>query len=505
MDFRGLLQNKNFIYSLLGFNLLLRILAAAFTTLGNDEVYYTLYARWPDIAYFDHPPMVGWMIWLTSFGMHLKHEFFIRLGALFIGSANVYLLWLCGKLLRNQVTGNIAALLGSASFYVSVIAGVFVLPDTPQSFFWMLSVYFFLKYIFNEENKFLYFFGLTAGLALLSKYHGIYLWFGAGLYFLLYDRRKLLCPHFYLAAVLSFLIFLPVVIWNFNSPYSGLGYHEGRVGSSSLLPNFKFFFPELFGQIFYNNPFNVFLAVSALVILKKNKSEFFNSKVKFLLLVGLPLIFTTLIMAMYNKTLPHWSGPGWFSMILIAAFVFSDEKNLMLKKLSISLKGAVILFVSVIVLALFQVGTGFLLGNPNAPTEKLGKDDFTVDLSQWKRVGKALNNEIPENSVIVTHNWFPAAHVTHYFGDGKNVRVYVSGNSEKKHQYLKINKDLGEISPNDPSYYISVSHYYQKPDSLLMKDFDTLSPRKIIPILQNGHQKVNVFLWKIKAKKKLVP
>lgn len=505
MNLTKLLSDKNFIYKLLIFNFILRLAAAAFTTLGNDEVYYTLYAKYPDTAYFDHPPMVGWMIWLTSLGMQLWHEFFVRFGALLIGSANLWLLWLCGRNLLDIVAGNIAAILGSASFYVSVIAGVFVLPDTPQSLFWMLSVWLFLKFLDTSKNQFIIFFGIFAGLALLSKYHGIYLWLGAGLYILLFDREKLKKPSIYLSALISLIIFLPVIMWNLQSPYSGIGYHEGRVGSFSILPNFKFFFPELFGQIFYNNPFNAFLVVSALILLKKNKTAYLNSKIKFLLLAGLPLIFTTLGMAMYNKTLPHWSGPGWFSLILVAAFVFSDEKNLNLKKLKTGIKGSQILFVSVVVLALFQVGTGFILGNPAAQSEKLGKDDFTADLSQWRRIGKEMEKKIPKHSVIITHNWFPAAHLTHYFGDRNQVKVYVSGDSERKHQFLKINKDLGEISPGDRAFFVTASNFYQAPDSLFMKDFDTVSTRQMLPIVQNGRKKINIFYWKVKAKRVLIP
>lgn len=496
------LRDKNFIYKLLIFNFVLRFAVAVFSTLGNDEVYYTLYAKYPDYGYFDHPPMVGWFIWLTTFGMHCISEFFVRFSSLVFGSFNIFLVYLIGENLRNEISGNLAALLASASFYVSVISGVFILPDTPQSIFWMLSLWIFIKFLDKKTNSLLILFGVFVGFALLSKYHAVYLWLGAGLYALFFDRKILLKPAFWLSICISFLIFAPNIYWNLHSTYSGIGYHEGRVGSGSLLPNFKFFFPELFGQIFYNNPFNAFLVISALVLLKKNTSAYLNSKIKFLLLTGLPLVFTTLALAMYNKTLPHWSGPAWFSLILISAFVFSDQQNLKFKKLIFSLKGSMILFSTVIILGLFQIGSGFILGNPNAETEKLGKDDFTVDLSQWRKIGEELKKEIPENSVIITHNWFPAAHLTHYFGDENKVKVYVFGSSDKQHQYLKINKDLGEISPQQNVYYVSVSHYYQEPPTELTDFFENISSRKTLSITQFGRKKVNVFIWKLNGLKR---
>ena len=56
MNFR----KKTFLLIALAF--LLRLIIAASIGLGNDEVYYRLYAEQLQWNYFDHPPMVGWLI-----------------------------------------------------------------------------------------------------------------------------------------------------------------------------------------------------------------------------------------------------------------------------------------------------------------------------------------------------------------------------------------------------------------------------------------------------------
>ena len=32
----------------------------------SQEAYYWTYAQHPDLAYFDHPPMMAWLIWLGT-------------------------------------------------------------------------------------------------------------------------------------------------------------------------------------------------------------------------------------------------------------------------------------------------------------------------------------------------------------------------------------------------------------------------------------------------------
>ena len=155
------------------------------TDLGNDEVYYVNYALFPDWSYFDHPPMVGWMIWLTTLMQKLVlSPFFVRLGALIIGTLNLWIVYRIGYLLKDRWVGNVSALLLSSSFYSSIIVGTFVLPDTPLSIFWLLAVYFFLTFIKSKNTNIsaLLLFGLFVGFAALSKYFAIFLWLGIGVY-----------------------------------------------------------------------------------------------------------------------------------------------------------------------------------------------------------------------------------------------------------------------------------------------------------------------------------
>jgi hypothetical protein len=62
------------LYQLLIISTAIRLVLSGLMDLSNDEVYYILYARYPEWNYFDHPPMTGIAIWLSTIGLHINHE-----------------------------------------------------------------------------------------------------------------------------------------------------------------------------------------------------------------------------------------------------------------------------------------------------------------------------------------------------------------------------------------------------------------------------------------------
>jgi hypothetical protein len=507
--FESFLISPKSIAWIIVINLIVRVALIPFTCLGIDEVYYTLYALYPDFSYFDHPPMVGLLIRLSTFNLaFIFNDFFVRLGSIVIGSLNIYLIFRIGTLLKDKAAGLIAALIISSSFYCSVIIGIFIIPDTPLSIFWLLSLFLFLKHISGDEKTkhFLYAFGVAVGFALLSKYQAIFLWFGAIIYFLVYDRKALLKAKFWFSGLISILIFSPVIWWNFTSKYSGLNYHAGRVGNSSWIPSLKFFFREFFGQIFYVNPFSFVLIVLSLIYIFKKGLRHTDPKISFLLSVSLPLIIVTISMSLYNQTLPHWSGPSYFALILITGYVFSTEEMITKKILRIMLICAQILFFLTMAVSLFEIKTDTFMSLINKDSEKVGVNNLIVDISSWEEIAMKLDLKItedravdftPKNYVILSHNWFPGSHLDYYYAMPNKINLYVLGESVRQHQYMKINKERGLVPLHSDAYYISTSNYFSSPQPELISRFEKAEGPQVISVPDTLQKRVDLFIWKM--------
>ena len=148
------------LWWLIGISMVVKIILSFFLELGNDEVYYYTYAVQPDWNHFD---------------------------SLVCAAIATIVIFESGTLLKNEKAGWIAALLYNLSIYTSIIAGLFVMPDSPQLLFFCLSIYMMLSWVMKPHIFSLIdwiLLGLFVGLATMSKVHGLYLWAGFGLFIL---------------------------------------------------------------------------------------------------------------------------------------------------------------------------------------------------------------------------------------------------------------------------------------------------------------------------------
>ena len=265
---------KRYLFILIGVSALVRALIAYFLDLGNNEAYYWTYGLYPDMSHLDHPPMIGWFIQLFTVNLYFKGEIFLRLASIVIGSLNTWIIFILGRRIKNELTGFYAAILYTASIYCSVFVGTFINPDTPQSLFYLLSIYFLhegliVKYEVCNESKILcrlslVLAGLFIGLALLSKYSSIFLWAGVGVYVLSSDRKMLKEPFLYISAAISLLFLIPVLYWNYNNGFASFSFQGARLLSAENGINLKFLLGEVTGAYIYNNPINIVIIIAAI-------------------------------------------------------------------------------------------------------------------------------------------------------------------------------------------------------------------------------------------------
>src|SRR5215468_11017766 len=134
-------KKEYLIYYIIVLSTIIRCTLAANVELGNDEVYYWTYALHLQTSYFDHPPLIALFIRLFTFNLNFNQEIFVRITAIIGSAINTWLIYKILCRIRNKHAGIYAALLYSACIYTSIISGLFMLPDSPQVVFWLLSIF----------------------------------------------------------------------------------------------------------------------------------------------------------------------------------------------------------------------------------------------------------------------------------------------------------------------------------------------------------------------------
>ncbi|MDP0562092.1 MAG: glycosyltransferase family 39 protein [Candidatus Endonucleobacter sp. (ex Gigantidas childressi)] len=194
---------------------LVHLFIAPLLSLGVDEAHYALYALHPDLSYFDHPPMVGWLQMLVApLGYD---EFSVRLmPALLYAIASLQVYRLTGKLYpdgdKNQSLVAVF-LLNSAPFLQ--LMGWGLVPDAPLIVLALFSIELILKISQKHRLQDWLMLGVVFGLAGLSKYTAVFLPLAMTLFLSQQQGLrwlKQLAP--WLAMVPALVLISPVLIWN---------------------------------------------------------------------------------------------------------------------------------------------------------------------------------------------------------------------------------------------------------------------------------------------------
>jgi 4-amino-4-deoxy-L-arabinose transferase-like glycosyltransferase len=339
--------------------------------------------------------------------------------------------------------------------------------------------------------------GICAGLAMLSKYHSVFIWFGILLFVVLRNRKWLLDYSLYLSGVLSLIIFSPVVIWNIQHDFSSFTFHGDRVTPAlKLRPDY--FLTELGGQLAYSNPLNVVLIVVALIALLKGKKFLEPERLWILLFNSLPLWLLFTGFSLFRSTLPHWSGPAFISMLLIAAAYWSDR---IAEKPSVALwrQWQIVLpsyfLVVILALAFYVINYAPISLGKQSPIENYGEYDFTQDMNGWNQVQESFqqiskreeaNGTMPLGADIISYKWFPGTHLDFYVAQPNHRNVYLIGSLNEIHKYAWINQERGGLQKGRNYYHIAVSNGYKDPTEAFGNFFERIEPMDTVAIHKGG-------------------
>jgi len=203
-----------FVLALIKF-ILPYLLQSPLYELHRDEFLYLAEGHHMAWGFMEVPPLLSVFAWLTNiFGGSM---FWIKLWSSLFGSLTYII---AGKIILSLGGKSFALFLAFLPFIFGVYLRLFYLfqPNFLEVFFWTMLAWCIIRYIQTEKNKWLYIFGISAGLGMMSKYSVAFFIVSIVAGLLLTPQRKILFnKHFWFAALIGLLIFLPNILWQIQN------------------------------------------------------------------------------------------------------------------------------------------------------------------------------------------------------------------------------------------------------------------------------------------------
>jgi hypothetical protein len=317
---------------------IIRLWVAAYTGLGIGEAYYFRGALHLDLSYFDQPPLFFWLgglsikvLGLTNLG--------IRFSSVLLFAGTSWLLYMLTKKLFNASSGFWAVLIMNLSAVFTIPIAVWFQPDAPLMFFWLLSAYFIVEVLsITSDGKeqlstgrvyaLWIIVGICMGLAVLSKYHTIFLFLGAFIFIInnKNQRHWLWHPGPYIALLITLVFAFPILLWNYHNNWVSFVFQGSRAGSSGGIHPL-WFLRSIGGQCLWLLPWLWFPLIVQLIMSFNMRKQ--SQAYSFIFWTAiLPLVFFTVVTLWSDLQYHfHWQAPGYLMLFIPLGYSIDRHLN----------------------------------------------------------------------------------------------------------------------------------------------------------------------------------
>ena len=201
------------------------LLQGIFTEIQEDEAYYALYGEHLAWGYFDHPPLVGLMTFLSS--IFFSGTLGVRFFTIIASCLALLVIWLIAisrpfDKLRDLDPKNILLFfIIACSIVMFNIYGFVTTPDTVLILFSALFLFVYQRYLNDNSWKNALLMGVMMALMVYSKYHAFLL---LGLV-VLSNLKLLKDGKFWVACFLALALLTPHILWQVNNDFPSFKYH----------------------------------------------------------------------------------------------------------------------------------------------------------------------------------------------------------------------------------------------------------------------------------------
>jgi 4-amino-4-deoxy-L-arabinose transferase-like glycosyltransferase len=295
----------------------LRLVAAAFTPITFDEAYYWMWSKSLAGGYYDHPPMVAFVIRAGTM-IAGDTELGVRLVSILLALPMSFAIYRSAAILFGgaRVAATSAILLNVT--LLAAVGTMIVTPDAPLLVASSFVLFFLAKVLETGRGAWWLAVGAAVGAALLSKYTALF--FGAAILIWLAAvpklRRWLLSPWPYLGGIVAFAVFLPVILWNADHQWVSFAKQFGRARIEDFHP---VFIAELIPtQIAFATPLVFMLGAMGLHALTWRRAGALASRVL------IEATFWTIVVyfvwhALHARVEANWFAPVYPPFVVAAA------------------------------------------------------------------------------------------------------------------------------------------------------------------------------------------
>ena len=217
----------------------LRLVAAAFTPITFDEAYYWMWSKHLAGGYYDHPPMVAYVIRLGTL-IAGDTELGVRLFSILLALPMSWALYRATAVLfgSRRLAATATILLNVT--LMAAVGTMIVTPDAPLLVASSFVLFALAKVLATGRGVWWLAVGSAVGCALLSKYTALF--FGPAILIWLIVvpklRQWLISPWLYLGGLVALLMFSPVILWNADHHWVSFVKQMGRARIEDFRPAF---------------------------------------------------------------------------------------------------------------------------------------------------------------------------------------------------------------------------------------------------------------------------
>ncbi|NOT42151.1 MAG: phospholipid carrier-dependent glycosyltransferase [Alphaproteobacteria bacterium] len=344
--------------------------------LGPDEAQYWSWSLTPAFGYFSKPPMIAWIIGLTT-GVCGDGEACIRAGAPLMHAITAFLIFFAGKALYDERVGlwsGVAYTLMPGTSFSSLL----ITTDVPLLMFWTLALWALAELRKAANMEWAIVFGAAIGFGLLSKYAMLYFVLGLGLAFLptTNGRSLLLSRAGAIAALAALTVFAPNVVWNALHSFATVGHTAANANwSVAKLFNITNTLSFIAAQFGIAGPIAGGLLAWGLI--RNWRDPRYDSSDTLLLALTLPIFAIVTLQAFVSRANANWAAPAFVALTILFTAWAMRRSNTFVLKANACLNAAIALIL------------GALAMSP-AFVAAIGQENSVKRLRGWDEAGRTI-------------------------------------------------------------------------------------------------------------------